>query len=102
MPFALGVSKSHFYIRIARYRDAFFILCHIIKKGEQIIFYERQNDSFINKNCEICGYNDLVLSSVNLSCNYGSKYDGGRIKLNICSNCADRIYKFIISIKGGY
>ncbi len=64
-----------------------------------MLLNEQQNGSFINKNCEICGCKDLVLSSVNLSCNYGSKYDGEQIKLNICSDCADRIYKFITIIK---
>lgn len=69
-------------------------------KGGQIIFIEQQNRSFINSNCEICGCNDLVLSEVQICCNYGSKYDGERIKLNVCPDCIDRIYNYITSIKG--
>lgn len=54
-----------------------------------------QNIIFINKNCEICGQPDLVLSSLHLNCNYGSKYDGEEIALNICGVCADRLYENI-------
>ena len=70
-----------------------------LERREFIIFTEKQNNSFINKNCEICGHTDLVLSSIQLCCNYGSKYDGEQITLNVCSNCADRIYKFITELK---
>lgn len=66
-----------------------------IERWEYIIVTEKQNNSFINKNCEICGHNDLILSSVQLCCNYGSKYDGESIVLNICGNCADKIFEAI-------
>ncbi len=54
-----------------------------------------QNHSFINKNCDICGKSELVLSSLKLSCRYGSKYDGEELTLNICVNCADKLYEII-------
>lgn len=55
-----------------------------------------QNYGFI---CEICGETDLVMSSLKLSCNYGSNYDGTDLTLSICGNCADRFYKYILEIK---
>lgn len=51
-----------------------------------------QNTHFI---CEICGGYEMVLSSLNLRCNYGSENDGEKLKLHICGNCADRIYECI-------
>jgi len=57
-----------------------------------------QNRSFINKNCDICGKSELVLSTLNLCCNYGSKNDGEELTLTICGSCADKIYK-TISVK---
>ncbi|MBR5022874.1 MAG: hypothetical protein IKY18_06710 [Oscillospiraceae bacterium] len=46
-----------------------------------------QNTHFI---CEICGGYEMVLSSLNLRCNYGSENDGEELKLRICGKCADR------------
>lgn len=63
------------------------------KKGGENVSV--QNHSFINKNCEICGKSELVLSSFNLCCNYGSKNDGEELTLNICGDCADKIYQTI-------
>ena len=58
-----------------------------------------QNRSSINKNCEICGKSELVLSTLKLCCNYGSKNDGEELTLKVCGSCTDRIYK-AISVKG--
>ncbi len=52
--------------------------------------------SFINKNCELCGKPELVLSAVQLTCNYGSKNDGERLTLHICGACTDKLYSFIL------
>lgn len=57
-------------------------------------------DSFINKKCEMCGKNDLLLSELRLTCNYGSKYDGERMTIDICGNCADKIYNLIQNVGG--
>lgn len=54
-----------------------------------------QNLNFINKNCDVCGRSELVLSSLNLSCNYGSKYDGKELTLGLCGSCADKYYEHI-------
>lgn len=50
--------------------------------------------------CEVCGNTDLVPSNIILECNYGSAYDGERITLAICGNCADRLHDKIIKNKG--
>lgn len=52
---------------------------------------------FINKKCELCGQPELVLSSVRLTCNYGSKNDGESLSLHICGDCADSLYSFILN-----
>lgn len=54
-----------------------------------------QNIGFINNMCELCGSSDIVMSAVRLSCNYGSKYDGEKINLRICGDCADKLFEFI-------
>ena len=58
-----------------------------------------QNHSFINQNCDVCGKSELVLSTLNFNCNYGSKYDGEELILKICGNCTDKIYNFIKQVK---
>lgn len=61
----------------------------------RFIIENKQNSSFINKNCDICGKSELVLSSLKLSCGYGSKYDGETLTIKICSSCSDKVYNFI-------
>ena len=63
------------------------------KKGGENVSV--QNHSFINKNCEICGKSELVLSTLKLCFNFGSKNDGEKLTLNICGDCADTIYETI-------
>lgn len=50
---------------------------------------------FIHNNCELCGKRDMSLSLLRLMCGYGSLNDGEDITLNICGECADRIYQII-------
>lgn len=57
-----------------------------------------RNGDFINTRCEICGGKDCAgaaLSRLRLLCGYGSRYDGERIELTICGDCADRILDII-------
>lgn len=57
-----------------------------------------RNGDFINTRCEICGGEDCAgtaLSRLRLICGYGSRYDGERIELTICGECADKIYTLI-------
>lgn len=55
-----------------------------------------QNLDFIHKKCEMCGKEELALSVIQLSCGYGSLNDGESVRLNICGECADRIYSNIL------
>lgn len=55
----------------------------------------QQNGDFINNKCELCGKTDLVLSNLHLTCNYGSKYDGENLRLDLCGKCIDRLYDYI-------
>lgn len=59
-----------------------------------------QNHSFINKNCDICGKSELVLSTLNLCCNYESQNDGEELTLKVCGTCTDKIYNFIKQNRG--
>ena len=52
----------------------------------------KSNGDFIHS-CECCGKDDLVASEITLKFNYGSKYDGESITLNICGDCADRVFE---------
>lgn len=57
-----------------------------------------RNRSFINDICSICGGVDIdnkVLSTITISCGYGSEYDGENNTVNICGKCADRLLKII-------
>lgn len=60
----------------------------------------KQNGDFIS-DCECCGKDDLIASQIILKCNYGSKYDGEILTLNICDDCADEIYDLIKKGKRG-
>lgn len=56
----------------------------------------RQNDSFINDICDICGGVDVdgkALSETQIVCGYGSEYDGETINVRMCGKCVDMIYK---------
>ncbi len=66
-----------------------------------MFFKTKPKHSFINKNCELCGEPELVLSTVQLTCNYGSKNDGERLRLHICGACADKLYSFILKESEG-
>ena len=61
------------------------------KDGEKLT----QNSDFINKKCKMCGKEELALSVIELSCGYGSLNDGENIRLNICGECADKVYSLI-------
>ena len=54
-----------------------------------------QNEDFIPEYCELCGKAELSLSVLRLTCGYGSLNDGEDITLNICGDCADRIFEYI-------
>lgn len=51
--------------------------------------------------CELCGAEDLVPSVIKLELNYGSKFDGDRLTLELCGNCADRSMKLYRTLKRG-
>lgn len=54
--------------------------------------------------CCLCGGDDcagVALSRLRLLCGYGSRYDGERIELDICGDCADRILDTIQNINEG-
>lgn len=51
--------------------------------------------------CELCGAKDLVPSIITLELNYGSRYDGDRLTLELCSDCADRLYEALQNIEKG-
>lgn len=53
---------------------------------------EQPNTDFICK-CKLCGKVDLVLSELILKANYGSSYDGEVLTLDICGDCADRLFE---------
>lgn len=57
----------------------------------------QQNQCFINACCEICGERDLVMSELQIKCNYGSKHDGERLSLSVCGKCIYRIYDKLIN-----
>lgn len=59
---------------------------------------ERKLD-FIHNSCELCGKAELSLSELHLICGYGSLNDGEDITLNICGDCADRIFGIILKEK---
>lgn len=46
--------------------------------------------------CDICGKEDLIPSRIIIERNYGSIYDGEKLTLEICGDCADRIYSSIL------
>lgn len=54
-----------------------------------------QNSDFIHEQCEMCGKEEMSLSVLQLSCGYSSLNDGENICLNICGDCADRVYNLI-------
>ena len=56
----------------------------------------KPNGDFIH-GCECCGRDDLAASEITLKFNYGSKYDGEIITLNICGDCADKIFETYLS-----
>ncbi len=61
-----------------------------------------QNDDLIIKPCDICGGTDAVdtvLSSINLVLGFGSIYDGERVSLDICGECADKIYELFKEVQ---
>ncbi len=43
--------------------------------------------------CERCGKDDWIASEITLKFNYGSKHDGKIFTLNLCGDCADRLFK---------
>lgn len=66
-------------------------------------FIEKRNESdSIDICCDLCGNESLIPSRIIIECNYGSAYDGERLMLEICGDCADRIYSSVIeSYKDG-
>lgn len=60
---------------------------------------ERKAD-FIHDRCELCSKQEIALSVLRLCCGYGSLNDSEDITLNICGDCADRIYAIIQNQKG--
>lgn len=58
----------------------------------------KPNGDFIHC-CECCDKDDLTASEITLKFNYGSKYDGEVLALNVCGDCIDKIYS-LIQIEG--
>lgn len=56
----------------------------------------KQNHNSITSVCERCGKKGFKLSNIKLICNYGSKYEGEILNLDICGKCADKIFDTII------
>lgn len=52
---------------------------------------KQSNTDFICK-CGLCGKSDLVMSELTLKANYGSSYDGEVLQIDLCGNCADKIF----------
>ena len=42
--------------------------------------------------CACCGRPDTIASTVTLQANYGSIYDGERVKIPLCGRCFDDLY----------
>lgn len=57
---------------------------------------ERNESEPTNFYCDLCGSEGLIPSRIIVECNYGSINDGERLMLEICGNCADRIYSSIV------
>lgn len=47
--------------------------------------------------CEVCGQEDLCLSTIQLRANYGSIHDGERITLHVCGDCIDRLFDLLLN-----
>ena len=52
---------------------------------------KQSNHDFIRK-CKLCGQTDLVMSELILKANYGSSYDGEVLEIDLCGNCADKMF----------
>lgn len=52
----------------------------------------KSNGDFIYK-CRLCGKTDIVMSELTLKANYGSSYDGEVLEVDLCGNCADRVFE---------
>ncbi len=52
---------------------------------------KQSNTDFICK-CGLCGNKGLALSELILKVGYGSNYDGETLTVDICGNCADKVY----------
>ena len=56
--------------------------------------------------CDLCGKHEVYgPCSLTLTFGYGSEYDGERLTLDLCAECADRIMKELppwSGRKGGY
>lgn len=47
--------------------------------------------------CEVCGQEDLCLSTIQLRANYGSIHDSERITLHVCGDCIDRLFALLLN-----
>lgn len=61
---------------------------------------KQSNHNFICR-CGLCGNKRLALSELILKVGYGSDYDGEVLKVNMCGNCADRIYEIFSNERNG-
>lgn len=60
-------------------------------------FIDKRNESEpANFYCDICGKESLIPSRIIIECNYGTIYDGEKLMLEICGDCADRVYSNIV------
>lgn len=48
------------------------------------------NNDFI---CPLCHEHDYVPSEIILQANYGSSYDGERMKIQLCGECFDKFWE---------
>lgn len=62
----------------------------------------KSNTCFIDDRCEVCGRADMsCLSKLILNAGYGSvKYDGEILTLNVCGDCIDEAFDFVLKTKG--
>lgn len=62
----------------------------------------KSNADFVAEKCEVCGKaGELCLSELVLKAGYGStKYDGETLTLNVCGDCIDRAFDYVLKFMG--
>ena len=62
----------------------------------------KQNTCLVAESCDVCGrMRRYCLSELILVAGYGSKkYDGEHLTLNVCGDCIDKAFDFVLKTKG--